>query len=139
MSVKAGLAVGGCLFSRAHCCTAPSIWRRLSMHVAFCDCVRARTQLGMARAANMAISAVTIMISSNVKPERGEVLFFIQTLCNSCVSGAIKHQVRHAHYVLIACCNRGSQIEAFRVPVDCRLGEFRMVSNPCHYPHLPEE
>src|SRR5258708_40209573 len=69
MSVNAGVAVGAALNSKAHCCLAPSIWRRLLMQAFFCEVVRARTKLGMAMAANRPMMATTIMISTSVKPD----------------------------------------------------------------------
>src|SRR5215472_18863730 len=77
MSENFGEAFAACLFSNAHCCTAPSICRRLLMHAFFCEVVRALMKLGMAIAANRPIMATTIMISTNVKPEWREVLIFI--------------------------------------------------------------
>src|ERR1700719_3724317 len=80
MSVNAGVGVGAALNSKAHCCLAPSIWRRLLMQ-AFCwAVVRARTKLGMAIAANRPIMATTIMISTSVKPDLRVFLIFIRLL-----------------------------------------------------------
>src|SRR5580765_8489717 len=66
--------------SNAHCWTAPSIWRRLLMHAFIWDVVRARTKLGIAIAARRPIIATTIMISTSVKPDLRDVLFFILNL-----------------------------------------------------------
>src|ERR1022692_2193509 len=77
MSVKPGVADGDFLFSRAQVWVAPSIWRRLLIQAFFCDCVRARTKLGIAIAASKPMMATTIMISTNVKPDLWDVLFFI--------------------------------------------------------------
>src|SRR5260370_38060130 len=77
MLLITGVAVGAALNSKAHCCLAPSIWRRLLMQ-AFCwAVVRARTKFGMAMAANRPMMATTIMISTSVKPSFLEVLIFI--------------------------------------------------------------
>src|ERR1035438_1902886 len=70
--------------SNAQVWVALSIWRRLLMQAFFCDCVRARTKLGIAIAASKPMMATTIMISTRVKPDLREVLFFIFTfLCLS--------------------------------------------------------
>src|ERR1043166_4864868 len=76
-------ALEASLFSSAYCCTAPSSWRRLLMHAFIWDCVRARTKLGMAMAANNPMMATTIMISTSVKPDLFDALIFILTLCFS--------------------------------------------------------
>ena len=68
------------LFSNAQVWTALSIWRRLLMQAFFCDCVRARTKLGIAIAASKPMMATTIMISTSVNPFLLDVLFFILTL-----------------------------------------------------------
>src|SRR3954469_20268276 len=65
------------LFSSAHCCTAPSIWRRLLMQAFCCEVVRALMKLGMAIAANRPIMATTIIISTNVKPALRDVFVFM--------------------------------------------------------------
>src|SRR5882724_2460763 len=71
-----GAAVGAAFVSKAHCCLAPSIWRRLLMQAFTWEVVRARTKLGMAMAANRPMMATTIMISTKVKPDlRDEVTF----------------------------------------------------------------
>src|SRR2546427_12439395 len=80
MSVNATVAVADCLFSNAHCWTAPSIWRRLLMQAFIWDCVRARTKLGIAIAAKRPMMATTIMISTRVKPDFFVVLIFILLL-----------------------------------------------------------
>ena len=49
------------------------------MQVVFCDCVRAWTKLGMAIAASRPMMTAKSMIFTRVKPELGEVLFFIFT------------------------------------------------------------
>ena len=73
-----GEPVEVCRFSNAHCCLAPSTWRRLLMQ-AFCwAVVRARTKLGMAIAASNPMMATTIMISTSVKPALREMFFFIR-------------------------------------------------------------
>src|ERR1039457_629998 len=77
MSVKATVAETAFLFSNAQVWTALSIWRKLLMQAFFCDCVRARTKLGIAIAARRAMMATTIIISTSVKPDAREVLFFI--------------------------------------------------------------
>src|SRR6266567_2175857 len=56
---------------------APSIWRRLLMQALDCAVLRALMKLGMAIAANRPMMATTIMISTNVKPDLRDVLFFI--------------------------------------------------------------
>src|SRR5437867_34733 len=53
------------------------------MHAFIWDCVRARTKLGMAMAANSPMMATTIMISTSVKPDLFDALIFILTLCFS--------------------------------------------------------
>src|SRR2546428_1398038 len=77
ISVATGMAFPFCLVSSAHCCFAPSIWRRLLMHAFICAVVRARTKLGMAIAANRPMMATTIMISTSVKPSLRDLLIFI--------------------------------------------------------------
>src|SRR2546430_1657290 len=79
MSVKATVSPEFFLFSNAHCCTAPSIWRRLLMQAFACETVRARTKLGIAIAARRPMMATTIMISTRVKPDSFVVLIFITT------------------------------------------------------------
>src|SRR5438445_12979966 len=68
MSVYAGVTEPACLNSSAHCCSAPSICRRLLMQEFFCAVVLALMKLGIAMAANRPIMATTIMISTSVKP-----------------------------------------------------------------------
>src|SRR6516165_9842368 len=80
MAVEAGLALESCFCSSAHCCLAPSIWRRLLMQALACEVVRAFTKLGMAMAANRPMMATTIMISTRVKPALREVLIVILAL-----------------------------------------------------------
>src|ERR1017187_4198511 len=80
MLAKVTGAVEACLFSSAHVWIALSIWRRLLMQAFFCDCVRARTKLGMAIAASKPMMATTIMISTSVNPDLFDVLFFILSL-----------------------------------------------------------
>src|ERR1043165_335093 len=76
-SSEVGASVSVFLFSNAHCCLAPSIWRRLLIQ-AFCWAVlRARTKFGIAIAANRPIMATTIMISTSVKPDLRRLFFFI--------------------------------------------------------------
>src|SRR5579862_3743519 len=65
---EAGLAVESWWFSKAHCCLAPSIWRKLLMQALVCEVVRARTKLGIAMAASKPMMATTIMISTSVNP-----------------------------------------------------------------------
>src|SRR6516225_6206570 len=78
MLLKVTAAPEDCFVSRAHCWTAPSIWRRLLMQ-AFCwEVVRAFTKFGIAIAASKPMMATTIMISTRVKPDFFEVLIFIQ-------------------------------------------------------------
>src|SRR5271167_4504772 len=57
------------------------------MQAFFCDCVRARTKLGMAIAARRPMMATTIMISTRVKPALREVLFFILAIYLSFLCG----------------------------------------------------
>src|SRR6266849_624592 len=80
MSGYVGTAAAACLVSNAHCCSAPSIWRRLLMHAFFCEVVRALMKLGIAIAARRPMMATTIIISTNVKPDLREVLMFILCL-----------------------------------------------------------
>src|ERR1035438_1268890 len=84
MSVKATVAEVAFLFSNAQVWTALSIWRRLLMQAFFCDCVRARTKLGIAIAASKPMMATTIMISTSVNPDLFDVLFFILALSFCC-------------------------------------------------------
>src|ERR1017187_9394294 len=84
MLAKVTGAVEACLFSSAHVWIALSIWRRLLMQAFFCDCVRARTKLGIAIAASKPMMATTIMISTRVKPDLRDVLFFILSLSFCC-------------------------------------------------------
>src|SRR2546428_14191196 len=77
MSVYAGVTVPACLFSSAHCCSAPSICRRLLMQEFFCAVVLALMKLGIAMAANRPIMATTIMISTRVNPPLRVVFLFI--------------------------------------------------------------
>src|ERR1035441_4775934 len=80
MSVNPTVAEVLFLVSNAQVWTALSIWRRLLMQAFFCDCVRARTKLGIAIAASKPMMATTIMISTSVNPCLFDVLFFILTL-----------------------------------------------------------
>ena len=80
MLLLAGLAVTVCLFSRAHCCLALSIWRRLLMQALAWEVVRDCTKFGMAIAANNPMMATTIMISTSVKPDFVEVLIFMHRI-----------------------------------------------------------
>src|SRR5581483_5529220 len=80
MSVAPGVVVAEALNSKAHCCLAPSIWRRLLMQAFCCEVVRARTKLGIVMAARRPMMATTIMISTRVKPDLREVLRFIRLL-----------------------------------------------------------
>src|SRR5664279_3892527 len=117
--------------SSAHCCLAPSIWRRLLMHAFFCDCVRARTKFGMAIEANRPMITTTIMISTRVKPELRDVLFFILARCLSVsrrelATGGL---YEYSSSSLIACCNRLCRIEQ----VGCQSAgaqAFRRASSP---------
>src|SRR3974390_2441308 len=79
MSVNAGVAFVACLVSSAHCCLAPSIWRKLLMQAFIWDVVRARTKLGIAIAARRPMMATTIMISTNVNPALLDVLMLIRS------------------------------------------------------------
>src|SRR5581483_651931 len=91
MSVVPGVVVAAALNSSAHCCLAPSIWRRLLMQAFCCEVVRARTKLGIAIAANRPMMATTIMISTSVNPCLREVFAFICvsfTFCKRCEHGA---------------------------------------------------
>src|SRR3984957_17554833 len=78
MFVMTGVTVEVDLLSSAHCCLAPSIWRRLLMQAFIWAVVRARTKLGMAMAANRPMMATTIMISTRVKPVLRKERIFIQ-------------------------------------------------------------
>src|SRR5213075_532087 len=73
------VAPDAALFSNAHCCTAPSIWRRLLMQAFCCEVVRALMKFGIAIAARRPMMATTIMISTSVKPDLEEVLIFISS------------------------------------------------------------
>src|ERR1022692_5114068 len=77
MSVNPTVAEVLFLVSNAQVWTALSIWRKLLIQAFFCDCVRALTKLGIAIAANKPMMATTIMISTNVKPDLWDILFFI--------------------------------------------------------------
>src|SRR5580704_984360 len=77
MLLITGVAVAWALFSSAHCCLAPSIWRRLLMQAFICEVVRARTKLGIAIAARRPMMATTIIISTSVKPCLRDLMFFI--------------------------------------------------------------
>src|SRR6266700_505465 len=78
MLLSTGATAPVTLVSNAHCCFAPSIWRRLLMQAFVCDVVRARTKLGIAIAARRPMMATTIMISTRVKPElRVRRMFFV--------------------------------------------------------------
>src|SRR5690349_2449962 len=72
-----GESVSDFLFSSAHCCLPPSIWRRLLMQVFFWAELRAFTKFGMAMAASRPMMATTIMISTSVKPALRVVVVFI--------------------------------------------------------------
>src|SRR3974390_804420 len=80
MLAEPGVTPEDFLFSSAHCCLAPSIWRRLLMQALVCEVVRAFTKLGIAMAANRPMMATTIMISTRVKPALREVLIVILAL-----------------------------------------------------------
>src|SRR3954470_745340 len=82
-----GRAVWAALVSKAHCCFAPSNWRRLLMHAFVCEVVRARTKLGIAMAARRPMIATTIMISTRVKPHLFDILIFIFARLLSVVRG----------------------------------------------------
>src|ERR1700760_3522973 len=82
MLLSAGVEVAEALFSKAHSCFAPSIWRRLLMQALACAVVRACTKLGIAIAAKRPMMATTIMISIRVKPFLLEELIFIRLLCS---------------------------------------------------------
>src|SRR4051795_8786478 len=74
-----GDAAAAALVSSAHCCLAPSIWRRLLMQAFCCAVLRALTKFGMAMADSKPMIATTIMISTRVKPrERIVVVLFIR-------------------------------------------------------------
>src|SRR3974390_3333789 len=79
MLAEPGVTPEDFLFSSAHCCLAPSIWRRLLMQALACEVVRAFTKLGIAMAANRPMMATTIMISTRVKPDLRDVLILILT------------------------------------------------------------
>src|SRR6266700_849340 len=68
-SASAGESDAVLCASRAQVALAPSICLRLAMHALFWLAVRALTKLGMAMAANKAMMATTIMISTRVNPE----------------------------------------------------------------------
>src|SRR5579883_2408281 len=80
MSELAGVAVEVALVSSAHCCLAPSIWRRLLIQAFCCAELRAFTKLGIAMAANRPMMATTIMISTRVKPDLLDLLILILAL-----------------------------------------------------------
>src|SRR5581483_1066629 len=69
-----GVFVPVTLFSSAHCCLAPSIWRKLLMQAVAWLFERARTQLGIAMAASKPMMETTIMISTSVKPAKRDFL-----------------------------------------------------------------
>jgi hypothetical protein len=77
MSASLGVAELDCLVSVAHCCLAPSIFRKLLMHAFFCAVVRALTKFGIAMAARSPIIATTIMISTSVKAALADMFIFI--------------------------------------------------------------
>src|ERR1035437_5466169 len=87
------------------------------MQAFFCDCVRARTKLGIAIAARRPMMATTIMISTSVKPDLREVLFFI--LAYVFMSRGVNSQQAgyydYGYCSLIACCNRTS-LQANQMP-----------------------
>src|ERR1039457_1821251 len=117
MSVNPTVAEVLFLVSNAQVWTALSIWRRLLMQAFFCDCVRARTKLGIAIAARRPMMATTIIISTNVKPDVREVLFFILAFV-FLFRGVNAQQAGYYDYSdcsLIACCNRTS-LRANEVP-----------------------
>src|SRR5579859_2754728 len=92
MLLLAGLAVTACLFSRAHCCLALSIWRRLLMQALAWEMARECTRFGMAIAANNPMIATTIMISTSVKPDSVKVLIF----CIQALSEHKRYQFRES-------------------------------------------
>src|SRR6266849_3092471 len=106
MSGYVGTAAAACLVSSAHCCSAPSIWRRLLMQAFICEVVRALMKLGMAIAAKRPMMATTIMISTNVKPLLRDVLIFILTSClsfcgvNEATGGLIQLRSSFTHCLL---------------------------------------
>src|SRR4051794_3666259 len=106
MSERFGAALAAALVSSAHCCLAPSIWRRLLMQ-AFCwEVVRALTKLGIAIAANRPMMATTIMISTSVKPKdlREMFAFILLTFLNG-VNPAVGDFLR-VQLQTFADCNR---------------------------------
>ena len=74
MSVAVGVAEVCWPLSKAHCCFAASMMRRLLMQALVWDVCRARTKLGIAIAASKPMMATTIMISTSVKPDLRFVL-----------------------------------------------------------------
>src|ERR1039457_2179850 len=96
MSVNPTVAEVLFLVSNAQVWTALSIWRRLLMQAFFCDCVRARTKLGIAIAASKPMMATTIMISTSVNPDLFDVLFFILAL-SFCFGGV---NLQQAGYIM---------------------------------------
>src|SRR5215471_3279113 len=85
MEAAPGASVSLLPFSSAHCCLAPSSWRRLLMHALVWEVARALTKFGIAMAANRPIIATTIMISTRVKPALRDVFIFITSFCLSCL------------------------------------------------------
>src|ERR1700674_2472816 len=81
MSEEAGVAEVCWPRSKAHCCFAESIIRRLLIQAFVWAVCRARTKLGIAIAANKPMMATTIIISTRVKPDLLDVLIFILALC----------------------------------------------------------
>src|SRR6516225_3566042 len=104
MSLNWAESVEFFLFSNAHCWVAPSIWRRLLMHAFICEVVRARTKLGIAIAARRPMMATTIMISTSVKPDLRDVLFFILTLLSFCFRGVNAQKAGYYDYDLFTNC-----------------------------------
>src|SRR5271157_3571424 len=105
MSVLTGTSALFLPFSSAHCCLAPSIWRRLLMHALVWEVLRARTKLGMAMAASRPMMATTIMISTSVKPDLREVFLIIALpFCNAqreqAASGSVRLQFTFTYCLL---------------------------------------
>ena len=86
MSDSDGMAEVGFFASKAHCCLAESINRKLLMQALFCAINLDFTKLGIAIAANRPIMATTIMISTNVKPPVDFNCVFITNLFTSSVN-----------------------------------------------------
>src|SRR3954453_21064744 len=92
MSVISGEAVAPALVSKAHCCLAPSIWRRLLMQAFCCAVLRARTQLGTAIVARRPIIITTIMISTSVNADWTDAFVFIVAGRSACASASAPKQ-----------------------------------------------